>query len=235
MTLHCIQHVPFEGPGRIADWARAHGHAVTGTRLYAGDALPDPDAFDWLVIMGGPMRLHDEDRYPWLSTEKAFVREAIDARKTVLGVCLGAQMIAEVLGGRVYPAEEKEIGWWPVHRAGATSELSVFRQFPPAVPAFHWHGETFELPEGAVLLASSDACRNQAFAYGDRVIGLQFHIEITRRGVQDLIANCADDMTDGPYVQSADELPGESRRFETAHMTMTTLLDELSRTTELKG
>lgn len=235
MRLLCIQHVPFEGPGRIADWARANGHAVAGTRLYAGDALPGASAFDWLVIMGGPMSVHNEDRYPWLSTEKAFVREAIDAGKTVLGICLGAQIIAEALGGRVYSAEEKEIGWWPVFRVGAAREVSAFRQFPLVVHAFHWHGETFDLPDGALPLASSDACRNQAFVYGDRVIGLQFHLEITRRGVEDLIANCADDMTAGRYVQTADELPGEARRFETAHMTMTALLDELSGITELKG
>jgi GMP synthase (glutamine-hydrolysing) len=228
MRLHCIQHVPFEGPGLIADWARGGGHAMAGTRLYAGEALPDADAFDWLVVMGGPMSVHDGDRYPWLASEKALVRDAIADGKAVLGICLGAQIIAEALGGRVYRAERKEIGWWPVYRVAAATETLAFMCFPIAIHAFHWHGETFDLPDGAVLLASSDACRNQAFTYGERVIGLQFHLEITRHGMDDLIANCADDLTAGPFVQAADEMTRDARRLETAHMTMNTLLDALS-------
>jgi GMP synthase-like glutamine amidotransferase len=232
MRVHCIEHVWFEGPGRIAEWACARGLAVTRTQLHSGDALPSPDAFDWLVIMGGPMSVNDERRYAWLAPEKRLIRQAQDRGCTVLGVCLGAQLIADALGARVYRAGEREIGWWPVQRVAGAEDTSILRGLPPVFDAFHWHAETFDLPEGAVHLASSAACRNQAFAYGPRVLGLQFHIEVTERSLCLLLDNSTSDLrTPGRYVQTASETFPNRARLENANRAMDAVLAELERNT----
>ena len=177
MRAHYLQHVEFEGLGIIEDSLRARGVEVSGTRLYAGDSLPALDDIDLLVVMGGPMSVNDEAELPWLAAEKAFIRQALTADKRVLGVCLGAQLIASALGQRVYLGAEKEIGWLPIY--GNTHLNGAAFHFPDQIDVLHWHGETFDLPAGAVLLASSEVCRHQAFQLGRSVIGLQFHPEVT--------------------------------------------------------
>jgi len=201
MRIAALQHVPFEHPGLIANWARRRGHALAVTRLDLGESLPEE--FDALVVMGGPMSVHDEAEYSFLPPEKALVAAAIGAGKPVLGVCLGAQMLAEVLGGRVFPNRVKEVGWAPVE-----GELFGLQT------VFHWHGETFDLPPGARLLASSLACPNQAFAAGP-ALGLQFHLEMTPEIIEPLMAACAADLLAGPCAQSADEI--RAGYFRVAH------------------
>ncbi|MBS1202913.1 MAG: synthase family protein [Chromatiaceae bacterium] len=206
MRIQCLKHVTFEGPAGIADWAEARGHTITLTPLYEGVPVPDLDAFDWLVVMGGPMGVGDESVHPWLAPEKALIGRAIAAAKTVLGVCLGAQLIAEALGARVYPNPEKEIGWMPVEltESGRDSPLTGF--LPASLDVFHWHGDTFDLPPGAVRLARSGPCANQAFVYDGRVLGLQFHLESTPASVADILAHCAQDIVPAPYVQTAERM-----------------------------
>ncbi|MCF7847614.1 MAG: type 1 glutamine amidotransferase [Kiritimatiellales bacterium] len=201
MKLHYLQHVTFEGLGIIEKWALDKGAAITCTRLFAGEKLPGIGTFDWLVIMGGPMGINGHDEHPWLGAEKEFIKEAIDSGKTVLGICLGAQLIADVLGAKVYPNAQKEIGWFPIHRSEDAPEL-----LPETIEAFHWHGDTFDLPEGAVRLASSKACRNQGFIYGDRVIGLQFHLETTEASMNALIENCGGELVDAPFIQPLEKM-----------------------------
>jgi GMP synthase-like glutamine amidotransferase len=203
MRIHVLQHVAFEGPAAIEDWAVRGGRAITRSRLDEGDALPDPEAFDFLVVMGGPMSVNDEERYPWLREEKALVRRAIESGRAVLGVCLGAQMIANAMGGRVYRAAEKEIGWFPVRRVTASGAgVALPETFTP----LHWHGETFDLPAGAVRLAESEAVRNQAFQLGSAV-GLQFHLEATPESVQELVENAGDEIESGkPFQQAVREI-----------------------------
>jgi GMP synthase-like glutamine amidotransferase len=210
MHAHLFQHVPFEGLGSIGPWLEARRAHVTATRFFADGALPDADAVDLLVVMGGPMSINDEGLHPWLIAEKRFIAQAIRRGKAVLGVCLGAQLIAAALGARVYPNGEKEIGWFPVHgqRARETFPAAVvpsFR-FPEESLVFHWHGETFDLPTGAVHLARSGACRNQAFQYGRRVIGMQFHLEMTPQAVCELVDNGRDELIPVRCVQSAAEI-----------------------------
>jgi GMP synthase-like glutamine amidotransferase len=204
MKMAVLQHVPFEGPAAIADWAGRRGIKMTVTHLYRGDPLPSLDEFGMLTVMGGPMSVNDEGLYPWLSPEIALIGSAIGAGKTVLGVCLGAQIIAKSLGSKVYRARQKEIGWFPVERSEDAS--AIFEGMPKAFTAFHWHGETFDLPPGAVRLAQTPAIPNQAFALGDRVLGLQFHIEATPRSVNDLLQNAADEIGSGPYEQRPDAI-----------------------------
>jgi GMP synthase-like glutamine amidotransferase len=204
MRAHILQHAAFEGPGSIAPWLAAAGYALDCTRLFEGADLPDPEAVDFLVAMGGPMSVNDEPAYPWLAAEKAFIRRVAASGRPVLGICLGAQLIAAAMGARVFPNAAKEIGWFPV-RAEAPAEPPPFPllRFPPEMIAFHWHGETFDLPPGAVRLASSAACRNQAFQLGPAALGLQFHLETTPETLRELVDHCRAELVPAAHVQSA--------------------------------
>ncbi len=225
MRVQVLQHVPFEGPGSIADWLAARRAGVACTRLFAGDPLPRADALDALIAMGGPMSVNDEDTLAWLRPEKQLVRAAVARGIPVLGVCLGAQLIASALGARVYPGAEREIGWFPVH--GVPHAAPGFR-FPPEFLAFHWHGETFDLPAGAVRLAGSAACENQAFRMGRSVIALQFHLETTPAAAEALIENCRDELVPGPYVQSEPALrAAPAARYTATNRLMERVLADL--------
>lgn len=206
MRIHCLQHVPFEGPAAIADWATSRGHSLTISRLYLGEELPTPEVFDWLLVMGGPMNIYQEQQYPWLKAEKTCIDQALAANKTLLGICLGAQLLADRLGSRVYAGEEREIGWWPLNLTEAGRQSKLFGELDEALQAYHWHGDTFDLPAGAVCLASSSACLQQAFLYDQRVLGLQFHFEVTAESMKLLIDHCGEEILPGNYVQSAEQM-----------------------------
>ena len=203
MRIRCLQHVPFEGPGAIGDWAATRGHDLATTEAWR-ETLPGVDSFDALVVMGGPMGVHDEADLPWLRGEKTLLRSAIDAGRMVVGVCLGAQLMADVLGARVYRNPHREIGWLPIDRTPAAKASGLFDGLPERPVVFQWHGDTFDLPAGAVHLASSEGCRTQAFLAGRRALALQFHFESTAAGVESLLEHCAGEMTPGPYVQTAE-------------------------------
>jgi GMP synthase-like glutamine amidotransferase len=210
MLVSYLQHVPFEGPARIAEWADRNGWSISGARLDLGQPLPTVADFDMLFILGGPMSVNDEYRYPWLAAEKRLVLDAMAGHKPILGVCLGAQLIASALHAQVYPGE-KEIGWYGVARAGLSSHSTALSRFPDTFVPLHWHGETFDLPSGAVRLAGTDACPNQAFQVVDRVVGLQFHLEATVESVDALVQNAASDITGGSFQQTAEQIRGEAR------------------------
>jgi len=199
MHAHYLQHVPFEGLGSIGPWLESAGWQITMTKFYESTLLPDPNQLDLLIVMGGPMSGNDEEHFPWLRIEKKFIRQAIQSGKAVLGICLGAQLIAGALGETVYPNRRKEIGWFPIE--GITHQKEFTFCFPPSLEVFHWHGETFDLPEDAVLLARSEACENQAFQFGKNVIGLQFHLETTPESAQALVKNCRDEIRPSKFVQ----------------------------------
>jgi len=229
MRIHVLQHVSFEGPAGIADWAARRGHPMTITSLFESEELPDPTGFEWLVVMGGPMGVGDEADYPWLAKEKGLIREAIDTGKTVIGVCLGAQLIAYALGARVYRNAHREIGWLPIELTDQARALGPFASLPHRIQVFHWHGDTFDLPDGAVHLAASEGCEQQAFLYRNRVLGLQFHLESTPVRVADIVASCADEIVPGQYVQDAEHMLATPRKsYVRINQVLFDLLDSLA-------
>jgi GMP synthase-like glutamine amidotransferase len=228
MRIQVLQHVPFEGPAGIADWAASRGHPLAVARLYCGDPLPALDAFDRLAVMGGPMGIYDEQDHPWLVPEKAFLAAAIQAGKNIVGVCLGAQLLADRLGARVVRNPQKEIGWLPIELTPEALADPVFGPLAPGLTVYHWHGDTFPLPRGATHLARSAGCEHQAFLYQGRVLGLQFHLETTPESLAALATHCADEIVPGPYVQdAATMLAAQPADYARIHSAMSGLLDRL--------
>lgn len=228
LNIHYFQQVAFEGLGSIEEWALQSGHSLTSTRFYENAMLPEIADIDWLIIMGGPMSVHEEEKYPWLTIEKQFIRKAIDEGKIVLGICLGSQLIAEVLGARVYPNDEKEIGWFDVDLTDNAIQKELFHEMERRMKVFQWHGDTFGLPEYTVHLASSTACRNQAFLFNEKVLALQFHLEITPSLLQYMIENGREELTGGKYMQTETEIMNSNFLPESNRRTLFSILDWLA-------
>ncbi len=227
MRMVCLQHVSFEGPASIGAWAARRGCPIPVVRLFANEPLPGRDTFDLLVILGGPMSVNDEKRFDWLGPELRFVQQAIKRGKRVLGICLGAQLIAKAMGATVRANAEREIGWWPVRQTPEARGHPVFSRLPRTFAAFHWHGETFDLPAGATWLAQSEGCAHQAFSIGPHVLGLQFHLECTPESVEALIQNCPGDLAPGRFVQDSQAMQTAHQHFHDANRLMAALLDRL--------
>ncbi len=225
MRVHWFQHVPFEGLGLIQPWLHEKNATVTATRFFADDPLPVIDDFDWLIVMGGPMGVNDTDVCPWLAAEQTLIAEAIRQGKTVLGICLGAQLIAAALGARVYRNTEKEIGWFAVNKSNTLNGHWLSRIFPEEFTPLHWHGETFDLPPDAVLLGSSAACRNQGFCYRDRVIALQFHLEMGHEHAAAIAQHCAAELQQSTYIQTAEAILNAESCFQKSGQLMRGVLD----------
>jgi GMP synthase-like glutamine amidotransferase len=228
MKIHFFQHVPFEGPGTIRQWAESRGHKVSTTRFFHGELPPDVDKIDWLIIMGGPMSANDENSCPWLRKEKHYISRAVKSELRVLGICLGAQLMASALGAKVFPNAQREIGWFPVKLTERGIGSAIFSGFPEQFTAFHWHGETFDLPEGAEQLAETTACKNQAFSCS-RALALQFHFEVEKQGVESLVRNCGDELKDSPYIQKADSILDAGAPYEEIKSRMFQLLDRMEK------
>lgn len=204
--LHIIQHVDFEGPAAILEWAEQQKAKVTYTRQWLLDPLPPLDAFDFLVVMGGPMSVHDQVEFPWMESEISFVGKALHADKAVMGICLGAQIMSTALGGLVSNNPLKEIGFFPVRRSNVL-EIPWKALVPSEFTPLHWHGETFSIPSGATLLGSSKACKNQGFLWGERALGLQFHLEATTESIDMLIQHSQEELAKGgECVQNVEAL-----------------------------
>ncbi|PZR28325.1 MAG: amidotransferase [Citrobacter freundii] len=205
MRVHYIQHVPFEGLGFIETWLNEYRHIITVTRVWEKAIFPAMDAFDVLIIMGGPMSVNDDELYGWLTEEKSFISSAINNKKKIIGICLGAQLLATVLGAVVYPNKYKEIGWFPVNfRDDLGNWLGM--DLPSSLNVFHWHGDKFDIPAGGVLQASSDACDHQVFTVGEDIIGLQFHLEADKHSMQSMLKFGADELVKDKFVQEAGEI-----------------------------
>ncbi len=225
MRLHYFQHEPFESPFIIEEWAVKNSIVLSSTHFYKESALPNLNEIDWLVIMGGSMSINDEGEYPWLAEEKEFVLQAIKTDKTVIGICLGAQIIANVLGSEVFPNSYKEIGWFPVTWQNEAFSLGGFKDFPKEMMVMHWHRETFDLPQGSILLASSEACQNQAFVYNQKVLGLQFHMEFNEAAIDGMLSNCDSELVSDRYIQSKQEIISGFKHLENTQAGLIKILD----------
>ena len=188
MRWHCLQHLPDEGPGHAADWLAAHGHTLGYTRFFKPDpVLPALENFDGLLVLGGAMSVYDDEAFPWLRDEKAFLRGAVRAGKVTLAICLGAQLLAQALGGEVRPNPAPEIGFWTVRFSAKALAHPLLRGWPEKAAVLHWHADTFTVPPGALRVGMSAGCAAQGFVWGDGLIGLQFHPEMTVDMVEQLM------------------------------------------------
>lgn len=232
MKIHSLQHLKNDTLGTIGSWVSLKGHRLTKTLLYEKPAFPEPEEFDMLLIMGGTMSVYQEKEFPWLKPEKEFVKKVIDTGKPVLGSCFGAQLIAEVLGGKVTRNRFKEIGWHRVTTVAednAINKEKIVSELPsglfPEFTAFMWHGDTFGIPEGAVRLFKSEACQNQGFVYGDNVIGLQFHPEADRQWIGNLIEDSGHELIEGKYIQSKEQILRHEHSLEESRKIAFSLMD----------
>jgi GMP synthase-like glutamine amidotransferase len=232
MRIHHLQHVPFEGLGSMEPFLKTRGHQLSVTHLYLGQTLPDVGALDWLIVMGGPMGVHDMAAYPWLVAEKALIRDAIASGKIVLGICLGAQLIADVLGAGVTRNKYREIGWFPLHKTEQAGQTIIGDALPSEMDVFHWHGDTFDIPKEAVHLAFSEACQHQGFIYRNRVVGFQFHLETTQASAKALTEHCGNELDGSRYVQDAAAMLSDETRFDQINQVMFAVLTRLESTVQ---
>lgn len=223
MAVLIIKNIITEGPGTIEDFLRKEDFSFKVVELSSGEVPPSLEDFNSLVIMGGPMGVYEIGQYPHLRIESRIIREAINRDMKVIGICLGAQMIAYCLGSDVYKGPKEEIGWQHIELSGDGIRDPFMKKLAihPSVgdfwrkfKVFHWHGDTFEIPIGAVLLASSELYKNQAFRYKNNVYGFQFHIEVTKKMIKEWFENRpeADSIvkeTDGIY----EEYSGRAMNF----------------------
>jgi GMP synthase-like glutamine amidotransferase len=226
MNVFVLQHVPFVGLGIMEKLLDERHAKISYVKFFKSDVqLPELDEVDMVIAMGGPMSINDEKTYPWLVEEKSFIRAAISKQIPVLGICLGAQLIASTYGAEVRKNANTEIGWFPIKGIYQGAEKL---SFPNEQTVLHWHGETFMMPDRGSLLAFSEACLNQAFQVGTNVIGLQFHPEMTREALQTLLDECADELVPGPYVQTeASLLDVPEEWFTNSHKLMKEVLSYL--------
>ncbi len=190
MRISVLQHAACEGPGEIGNWAVDHGHGIRVHHLYRGDSLPVLSSFDFLVVMGGDMNIYQDRDYPWLKPERALIHATLESGKRAIGICLGAQLIADALGGRVTQNPVHEIGWFPIQ---FTPEAhAIFPNLPAAATVLHWHGDTFALPVGATRLAASEGCPEQGYVVPGQCLGLQFHLEIDAELVRQTVEGSSD-------------------------------------------
>lgn len=209
MRIHYLMHHPDEGLGIINQWIVKKGYSATVTKFYEKSyLLPQTSEYDVLIIMGGPQSVYEVDKFDWLKVEKEFIRLALGARKKILGICLGSQFLAEILGGKVYAAPHKEIGWFEIKLSDEALN-GLFKGSPETIQVFHWHGDTYTLPDKAVRLASSEATVNQGFVYEDYVLGLQFHFEVDDKAINGMNSAFDHELVKSKYVQTDVEIKSQ--------------------------
>ena len=226
MNIHILQHVPFEDTGAIDQWINKGDHKKLYTRLYSDDPFPVIDSFDFLIILGGPMGTYEEDKYSWLIKEKEFIHQAVKAGKKILGICLGSQLLADILGSKVYKNNKKEIGWFPVTLTPEGRTHALFAGIENSINVLHWHGDTFTLPEKSIHLLESKVCTNQAFLFETHVLGLQFHFEATPDSVISMLENDSEDLSiSSDSVQNSEKILNDLYYSTKSNEILFTLLD----------
>ncbi len=228
MHIHCFQHIPYEGLGVIKTWCDVQGYKISYTRFFTEYKFPELEDIDMLIIMGGPMGVYDEKQFPWLIDEKLFIKNALDNGKKILGICLGAQLLAGVLGAKVFVNKEKEIGWFPIQYSDEAIDLDFCSASGGEDVVFHWHGDAFELPPNAQSIGKSAATDCQGFIYGDRVVALQYHLEMDKNSVLELLHYGKDELLRGKYIQSEKDIREAYSYFEYCHSALHKILDYLA-------
>jgi len=243
MNILLIQHDPLDGPGALLEWAASRGHSVAFCLICREEPLPKIETFDLLVSLGGPMGAYEEEKHPWLASEKDYMRQSIAAGKKILGLCLGCQMLADALGGKAFRHTCKEFGWQPIMPTDAGKEwfplshketnLRALKSHEKGTfLAFQWHGDTFTLPPGALHLARNEAAEQQAFLMngpmGSRALGLQFHLEWTEQMAREALAEPGVAPAPSNSVQTPEEILSDLSIFETAQDRFFALLDRFT-------
>ena len=206
MRVHALIHAPFEGLGVIQEWLKKNDYLLYETHSYRGDVLPAVKDFDWLIVMGGPQNLKSMEKYPYLQDEIRLISQAVSQNKLVLGICLGAQLIAESLGAKTTSSPEKEIGVFPLQLTEKGHADHILRHFPEEFLVTHWHSDMPGLPASAEVLAASSGCPRQILRFKPRVYGLQCHFELTSADLKRMIEHDPTDLTFGRYTQTQEEL-----------------------------
>ncbi|MHA6485467.1 type 1 glutamine amidotransferase [Paenibacillus sp. strain BS8-2] len=226
MNVIVFRHFDFDDPAALELWAQEGGHKLDICHPSNGILEKWLETMELLIILGGPMSVYQESDHPWLVEEKEFVRKAIERGTKVLGICLGAQMIADVLGGAVSRNREKEIGW---HLMQRTDERHPWLDgLPESFVSYSWHGDTYTLPAGARRLAYSEACGEQAFAYGDHVLALQFHLETTPDCIEQMLIRWSDELQDKPYIQHETVIRAGMENSVQAQLMLNRILNRIS-------
>lgn len=225
MNIHCLQHVDFEGPAAITEWALTNGHTLSFTHFYKDEPLPSKLNFDLLVVMGGPMSFDEDDKYAWMPLEKVFIKNCIEAGKSAIGICLGAQFIAQALGAKAKHGTSQEIGWYPIT---FQNQSKSFDFLPESTTVFHWHGDTFDIPQNAIHIASTEAFPNQGFIWNNKVVGLQFHLEVTEESVLGMIEHVGHEIGDGEFCQPSSEIVRDKSQYVRNKTFIFKILDQIT-------
>jgi GMP synthase-like glutamine amidotransferase len=228
LRIQVLQHEPFEGAGLTEEWAKANGHPLSVIHVYENEALPALETFDWLVIMGGAMSVNDESEYGWLKPEKELIRKAVKTGKIIVGICLGSQLIANALGQKVYPNPAKEIGWFPIFLTSEGLQSDFLAEKWNNQSFFHWHGETFDLPENAINLAYTEGCRKQAFSIGNKVFAFQFHPETNAQTFGQMVNAGGAELIKDKYVMTAAEMKKQHDAMRSTRPLYLEFLDKIA-------
>lgn len=202
MKFLVILHANYEGPGLIREWISLQNHSME--QVFAWDLKDSPGEYDFdaLIVMGGPMGVHDEEKFSWLIHEKEFIKKVIQLGGKILGICLGSQLLSHCLGARVFKNTQAEIGWFQIKKRFFMHSWFPIFDDQERECVFHWHGDTYDLPEGSIPLFESDGCKNQAYSFEERILALQFHPEVTEELIQAFIEHGKDEIKPAQYIQS---------------------------------
>jgi len=226
MRIHFILHAAFEKPGYIDTWITGNGYTSTATSLYKGEQLPSDDSYDFLIMMGGPQSPTDLEKFPYLKDEIEFTRKAIANNKSILGICLGAQIIGEAFNAKTERSPHKEIGVHPVSLTSDGAKDSIFKHFPKQFEVMHWHNDMPGISDGAIIIAESLGCPRQVVKYADKIYGLQCHFEMTQELVEEMLSHCKDDLQPSLYTQSPEKML--TANFSDINKKLHFILDEIS-------